>query len=105
MKRRLVWAVICSLFIIGPSFVRAQAPVGGLAVTGQVKGVSGEPKSFARVQLEGPESYVALTNSKGLFSLKGVVPGQYRITVTQSGKAQTFAMPIERGQVELVVKW
>lgn len=112
MKKRLVWAVIDALFLSQLSVVSyqlsavwAQAPVGGLAVTGQVRGESGDPKSFVRVQLEGPGSYVALTNSKGQFSLKGVVPGQYRITVTQSGKVQTFTMPIERGQVDLVVKW
>lgn len=75
MKRRLVLAVICLMFIIGPSCVMGQAPVGELAVTGQVKGASGDTKSFVRVQLEGPGSYVALTNSKGQFSLKGVGPG------------------------------
>lgn len=105
MKRQLVLAVICLMFIIGPSFVMGQAPVGELAVTGQVRGASGDTKSFVRVQLEGPGRYVALTNSKGQFSLQGVVPGQYRITVTQSGKVQTFTMPIEQGQVDLVVKW
>lgn len=105
MKKRLVWAMISALFIVGPSFVRAQAPVSGLALTGQVKGASGDPKSFVRLQFEGPGSYVALTNSKGQFSLKGMAPGQYRITVTQSGKVQTFTMPIEQGQVDLVVKW
>lgn len=76
-----------------------------LDLSGQVKGAQGDPKKFVTVQLDGPSSYVALTDANGKFSVKNVSPGRYRVKVTQGDKVQTSSMAVSSETLELVVKW
>ena len=76
-------------------------------LSGEVSGADGMPKRFARVQLEGPGNYMAITNTRGEFSINNVQPGRYVATVTQGDNTQK--MPVSIGQeataVKLTVKW
>ncbi len=97
--RRLLVTLLFATLVGMPSLSQA------LDLGGQVRGVQGDPKKFATVQLDGPGSYVALTDANGRFSIKSVSPGQYRVKVTQGDKVQIFSMAIASGTLELVVKW
>lgn len=108
MRKQPIWWILCFVFSITflpITLLAAQAQPRTIDLSGQVKGTDGDPKKFARVQLEGPGSYIALTNSEGKFSFKNVIPGRYRVTVTQGNNVQKFSLTIEVDTLELVVKW
>lgn len=84
-----------------------QVAEGQVAVSGQVRGRQGAPKSSVRVQLEGPGRYVALTDNSGNFSVQNVQPGEYSITVVERNRIQKFYFQIHpgTGPLNLVVDW
>ena len=103
-KQSLSW-ILCLVFFIAffsAVFSTAQAPIN---LNGQITGTAGDPKRFAAVQLDGPGSYIALTDDKGRFSLNNLIPGRYAITVRQEEKVQKFSITIQSSTLNLVVKW
>jgi hypothetical protein len=78
-----------------------------LNVSGEVKGADGMPKRFARVQLEGPGNYIAITNTRGEFSIANVQPGRYVATITQGDNIQKLPVNIATAEapVKITVKW
>ena len=70
-----------------------------------MKGTYGDMKRFARVQLDGPESYIAITDSTGRFSFQEVIQGRYKITVTQGNNVQIFSQTVSTGTLDLMVNW
>jgi uncharacterized membrane protein len=103
-KKSLRW-MLCLVLLIAlfPAvFLKAQAPIN---LSGQITGTAGDPKKFATVKLDGPGSYLALTDYEGRFSLNNLVPGKYAITVRQEEKVQKFSITIQSSTLNLVVKW
>lgn len=63
------------------------------AISGQVlDDLTGEPLASARVALE-DYSVSTFTNSSGLFSLPGLLPGSYRVVVSRAGY-QPYTVPL-----------
>jgi protocatechuate 3,4-dioxygenase beta subunit len=105
MNGKLLRWMLCLVLFIGlfsAAILKAQAPI---SVTGQVTGTAGDPKRFVTVKLDGPASYIALTDEEGRFALSGLIPGQYAVTVRQEEKVQKFSLKIQSDTLNLVVKW
>ncbi|MGE3541283.1 MAG: hypothetical protein AB7N91_28095 [Candidatus Tectimicrobiota bacterium] len=83
----------------------AQTPPQPVRLTGQVRGIYSDPKPFVSVQFDGPERYIALTSSRGEFTLETVIPGQYRIMVKQGNNVQIFSLAVRTSPLMLTVKW
>ncbi|MGB6132071.1 MAG: carboxypeptidase-like regulatory domain-containing protein [Acidobacteriaceae bacterium] len=87
--RALLLALLIALFGFGPPFLRAQNLNG--ALRGEVQDSTGARVSGARVvaQTAGTSIVrVATTDRQGEFSLEGLLPGSYRVTVAAPGFAE-----------------
>jgi len=82
----------------------AQVAEAQVAVSGQVRGRTGVPKSSVRVQLEGPGRYIALTNETGHFSVQDVRPGDYIVTVVERNRLKKFYFQIHPGTGPLMLE-
>jgi hypothetical protein len=78
---------------------------GEIPVTGHVKGGGGDPKQFCSVSLDGPERYVASTDTEGAFAIPSVKPGRYTIRVRQGDHVAEFSREVGSGALDLAVKW
>jgi len=99
---------LCSaILVIVLNVVGVYGQPTALDVGGQVTGADGMPKRFARIQLEGPGNYVAITNTRGQFSVNNVNPGRYVATVTQGDNIQRLPVVIDKTTipVKIIVKW
>jgi len=99
-----------TVILVSAALLAAQGQPQSVDVRGQVKGMREDPKSFARVQLSGPGSYIALTNSNGEFSIQNVIPGRYGVTVTQGRNVQKFSIVIRVPRntvstIDMIVSW
>ena len=74
-------------------------------VSGVVTGKDNLPKTQVSIRFNGPQRYIAISNAKGEFSLKGVQPGVYEIIVSQRDKMQRFSMQITGDNLDLRVPW
>jgi hypothetical protein len=99
--------IFSTMLVIVLGIVGAYAQPTAIDVAGQVTGADGMPKRFARVQMEGPGNYVAITNTRGQFSINNVNPGRYVATVTQGDNIQRLPVVIDKGTmpVKIAVKW
>ena len=95
MKKPSLWWIPCLIFC--STLLAAQTAPNKITVNGQVLGKYKDPKRFVRIQLYGPEHYTSLTGTQGKFSIEEVVPGEYRIMVTQDNNVQRFHMTIKPG--------
>lgn len=85
----LLLAILTALFASAPSQLRAQNLNG--ALRGEVQDSTGARVAGARVVAQTPGTSftrVATTDRQGGFSLEGLIPGMYRVTVTAPGFAQ-----------------
>jgi len=90
---RILAAMIIAAFAVGPvsaaaapnaSKLVAQAASSG-TFTGNAVDETGAPVVDATVDLHGAQNYTATTDSKGSFSLTGVAPGLYVVSVHKPG--------------------
>lgn len=94
-----------ALLLCAVAVVAAQPTT--LSLNGSVRGADGLPKRLARVQLEGPANYLAITNTRGEFSISNVQPGRYVATVTQGDNVQKVSVSVTSNPapVNITVKW
>ncbi len=105
MNKKWLRPMLCLVLVMAlfsAAFLKAQAPIN---LSGRITGTAGDPKKFATVKLDGPGSYIALTDEEGRFALRGLIPGQYAVTVRQEEKVQKFSLTIQSDTLNLVVKW
>jgi hypothetical protein len=104
MERPYVRVMLITMVLV---LLLGQVAYGQVAVSGQVKGNLGAPKSSVRVQLEGPGRYVALTDNNGKFAIQNVKPGDYSITIVERNRFQKFFFKISpgTGPLNLQVDW
>lgn len=104
MRKQHQWRILC--FVFSLVFLADQADSQQLTVSGEVRGAHGDAKKFVRVQLEGPKSYISLTDANGNFSVGNVIPGRYLVTVTQGDNVQRFPNKIITADLlQLNVPW
>ena len=105
--KKVRMSLFYAIIVIILSLVAVYGQPAALNVGGQVTGADGMPKRFARVQLEGPGNYVAITNTRGQFSVNNVNPGKYIATITQGDNIQKLPITIDKGTipVKIAVKW
>lgn len=77
----------------------------GITLTGQVNGRQMDPKQFVSVSLEGPGHYAAITDAKGIFTIKNFRPGRYTVRVRQGDFVAVFSLDVNGGYLNLKVKW
>lgn len=70
----------------------------GKGVTGVVIGRDGAPKALVGINLTGPDSFTALTDSEGRFQLGQLTPGCYLVTVSQRTNRQQFIYELRGGE-------
>jgi outer membrane receptor protein involved in Fe transport len=91
MKRTLTSVlVVVFLFlalIAAPPASRAQSAPGAASVAGTVTDESGAPIAGASVTLKGAGTKSATSDASGAFSIAGVPPGSYVLSVTKGGYA------------------
>ncbi|HEY8298290.1 MAG TPA: TonB-dependent receptor [Candidatus Baltobacteraceae bacterium] len=68
-----------------PASAQTAAAQSASSVSGAVSDGAGEPVAGALVVLRGPSKYTAATDAKGTFSVPGVAPGVYVLTVNKPG--------------------
>ena len=56
---------------------------------GTVKGVAQDPKRFARVEINGPQSVATFTNEQGKFAVQ-LAGGAYTVKVVERNRSQRF---------------
>lgn len=100
--RYSVLACMTSLVILAPAF--AQQNLTGTLI-GTVLGANGEPKSYARVQLQGQTRYAAVSDVNGQFTIANFKTGIYAINVSQNDNTENLKQSIPGLSVTLRVKW
>lgn len=70
---------------VAPATTIAQAGATATTVGGAVKDDQGAPIANAAVTLTGPSTYKATSDAAGNFSIAGVQPGFYTVTVVRAG--------------------
>ncbi len=103
MKRLRISGIMVIFLTLVVLIVWAGAQV--LEVTGVVTGRDGTPRGPATIQLSGQQRYVAISNALGQFSLPGVLPGEYMVTVTQTGKMHKFSTRVTSDTLDIKVPW
>jgi hypothetical protein len=97
-------ACILSGMAASPGVAQPGAQTGTL--TGAVTGADGQPKSFARVQLQGSAIFAAVTDVTGKFTINNfTVGGTYRIVIRQNDNVETQTRQIGDLSLALVVHW
>ena len=90
---RILAAVIIAAFSVGPvsAATAPSAPVNvaqnasTATVQGTVKDDSGAPIAGVNVELRGPQTYTAISDAGGAFSVSGVAPGVYVLAASKPG--------------------
>ena len=68
-----------------PATAQTTATQDVTSISGAVSDGTGEPVADATVVLRGPTNYTTKTDEKGTFSIPGVAPGIYALTVSKPG--------------------
>ena len=97
--------------LLGILFLAATLLFSGTAqagtLEGTVKGVAQDPKQFARVEINGPQSVATFTNEQGKFAVQ-LPGGAYTVKVIERNRSQRFKANIPAsgtvGQ-EFKVQW
>ncbi len=90
---RILAAVIIAAFSVGPvsAATAPSAPVNvaqnasTATVQGTVKDDSGAPIAGVNVELRGPQTYTAISDAGGAFSVSGIAPGVYVLAASKPG--------------------
>jgi hypothetical protein len=106
--RRLALSILLALLSAAGPLASGVRPVYGqqqVKLEGQVKGKTGDPKAFARIELTGPGRYVVMSDGQGRYTIAQVQTGEYTVTVRQGGNFQVFRPKIDSGRLDLTVGW
>jgi hypothetical protein len=98
--------VACLLLALLPSPGHPQGAAQTGTLTGSIAGADGQPKSFARVQLQGSAVYAAVSDVTGKFTINNFTAGgTYRIIIRQNDNVETQTRQIKEWTLPLVVHW
>lgn len=106
--RSLALSMLLAVFAAAAPLALGMAPAYGqqqVDLQGQVKGKSGDPKAFARIELSGPGRYVVMSDGQGRYTIADVQTGQYTVTVRQGGSFQVFRSRIDSDRLDFTVGW
>ena len=105
MRQRAVVWILSVILLAGASLAQAENPIS--QVKGMVKDRHNLPVSQAQVRFEGPATYASRTNSQGIFLLRRIPRGTYRVTVKHVGRVQRFTVTLNNGihPNPLIVNW
>ncbi len=81
----MIVALFALLHAPMPAMAQTTATQAATSISGTVSDGTGEPVAGAAVVLRGPMTYTATTDGKGMFSVPGVTPGIYVLTVNKPG--------------------
>jgi hypothetical protein len=96
--------VACLMLALIPSPSHTQTQTATL--TGSITGADGQPKSFARVQLQGSAVYAAVSDVSGKFTITNFTAGgTYRIVIRQNDNVETQTRQIKEWTLPIVVHW
>jgi hypothetical protein len=102
-QKSVAWLLVLIAFV---TILVVGAYAQTIAISGKVMGKAGDPKRLAGITLEGPNRYMAMTNSMGEFRVQNVVPGQYTVTIRQGNNMQRLMVNIGDGNpLNLEVTW
>ena len=76
-----------------------------IKLEGQVKGKTGDPKAFARLEFSGAGRYVVVSDGQGRYEVAQVQTGDYVVTVRQGGNFQVFRPKIDSDRIDFTVGW
>jgi hypothetical protein len=79
-------AMLAILLPLSPALAQSSA-----AVTGTVRGATGQPVGGAAVDLRGITNMVTTTDAQGTFTFNNVAPGVYQLVVTKAGFTEYIA--------------
>ena len=96
-RRALVWLATAAL--LSPALAQDQT------LNGTVLGADGQPKPFARVQLQGSKQFAAVSDINGKFTIPNFSPGNYLVSIRQNDNVENQRQNIPGGAVTLQVKW
>jgi hypothetical protein len=105
--RRRALSTWLALLAAGPLAIGLLPAFGQrqVALKGQVKGKTGDPKAFARLEFGGPGRYVVVSDGQGQYSVAQVQTGDYVVTVRQGGNFQVFRPKIDSDRLDFTVGW
>jgi hypothetical protein len=107
LRRRALSTWLALLAAAGPLAIGVLPAFGQRQVKleGQVKGRTGDPKGFARLEFSGPGRYVVVSDGQGRYSLAQVETGEYTVTVRQAGNFQVFRPRVDSERLDFTVGW
>jgi hypothetical protein len=107
LRRRAVSAWLALAAAAGPLALGLLPAFGQRQVKleGQIKGKTGDPKAFARLEFSGAGRYVVVSDGQGRYTLPEVQTGEYTVTVRQGGNFQVFRPRIDSGRLDFNVGW
>lgn len=96
----IAWALFA--FIITGYSLEAEATgvanIAPPALMATIKGNSGEPKKYIRVEINGPEYKKIATNNDGVIATK-LKPGDYTILIRERGHLVRFKITVNINEV------
>jgi Carboxypeptidase regulatory-like domain len=107
LRRRALSTWLALLAAAGPFAIGVLPAFGQKQVNlqGQVKGKTGDPKAFARLEFSGAGRYVVVSDGQGRYTLAQVQTGEYTVTVRQGGNFQVFRPKIDSDRLDFTVGW
>ena len=107
LRRRALSTWLALLAAAGPLAIGVLPAFGQQKVNlkGQVKGRTGDPKGFARLEFSGAGRYVVVSDGQGRYEVAQVQTGEYTVTVRQGGNFQVFRPKIDSGRLDFNVGW
>jgi hypothetical protein len=107
LRRRALSTWPALLAAAGPLAVGVLPAFGQRQVKleGQVRGKTGDPKAFARLEFGGPGRYVVVSDGQGRYTIAQVQAGDYVVTVRQGGNFQVFRPKIDSDRLDFTVGW
>jgi hypothetical protein len=107
LRRRALSTSLALLAAAGPLAVGVLPAFGQRQVKleGQVRGKTGDPKAFARLEFGGPGRYVVVSDGQGRYTIAQVQAGDYVVTIRQGGNFQVFRPKIDSDRLDFTVGW
>jgi hypothetical protein len=105
--RRRALSTWLALLAAGPLAIGVLPAFGQRQINlkGQVKGKTGDPKGFARLEFSGAGRYVVVSDGQGRYEVAQVQSGEYTVTVRQGGNFQVFRPKIDSDRLDFTVGW
>ena len=107
LRRRALSTWLALLAAAGPLAIGVLPAFGQrqIKLEGQVKGKTGDPKAFARLEFSGAGRYVVVSDGQGRYEVAQVQTGEYTVTVRQGGNFQVFRPKINSDRLDFTVGW